>query len=174
MRTPHFILSLVSLLFVSFSVSAQKKGIETADLKVWGNCGMCKKTIETAAKNAGATEASWSPETKILAVSYNKKNNSSEKIQKAVAASGYDTQDFTAPDEAYGKLHFCCQYDRKETSASATGKKDCCDGKECTHKNESCCKDGKCEKAGHAKHNGKEPVDCCKDNAVCKEKGCCK
>jgi hypothetical protein len=34
---------------------------------------MCKKTIETAAKNAGASKASWDTENKELTVSYKSK-----------------------------------------------------------------------------------------------------
>jgi hypothetical protein len=183
MKTQSFILSLFSLLFISFASIAQTA--KTENIKVWGNCGMCKKTIETAAKDAGATEANWNTETKILAVSYTSSSNN-QKIQKAVAASGYDTQDFTAPDEAYNKLHECCKYDRKaatpaKSGAAAAGSA-CCDGKDCCKdgkcvkhakgdKAMDCCKDGKCEK--HAKGD-KASADCCKDMKACTQNGCCK
>jgi hypothetical protein len=172
MKTQSFFLSLFSLLFISFASIAQTA--KTENIKVWGNCGMCKKTIETAAKEAGAAEANWNTETKILAVSYTSTSNS-QKIQKAVAASGYDTQDFTAPDEAYNKLHECCKYDRKgatpaKSGATAAGSaccdsKDCCKdgkcemGKDCCKAGGDCCKDGKCVK--HAQ--GAKSMDCCKD-----------
>jgi hypothetical protein len=172
MKTQSFLLSLFSLLFISFSAIAQTA--KTDNIKVWGNCGMCKKTIETAAKDAGATEANWNMETKVLAVSYTSSSNN-QKIQKAVAASGYDTQDFTAPDEAYNKLHECCKYDRKAATSAkpgvtATGSsccdgKDCCKdgkcemGKDCCKAGGDCCKDGKCVK--HAQ--GGKAMDCCKD-----------
>jgi mercuric ion binding protein len=161
MKTSPVLLSLITFLFFSISSFAQKT--KTENIKVWGNCSMCKKTIETAAKNAGVTEATWSPETKVLAVSYDPRKLNNQKIQKAVAASGYDTQDFTAPAEAYESLHECCQYDRKadSTVASAVKKQSCCETKECK-KGETCCKD-----AGGAK-------DCCKDATACTEKGCCK
>ncbi|MEY3577974.1 MAG: hypothetical protein RL394_1559, partial [Bacteroidota bacterium] len=54
-----FITLLCALLFSS-AVFAQK----SEEIKVWGNCGMCKKVIETAALKAGAATASWSEETK--------------------------------------------------------------------------------------------------------------
>jgi mercuric ion binding protein len=163
MKTYSFFISLITLFFFSLPAFAQKS--KTENIKVWGNCSMCKKTIETAAKDAGATEASWNTQTKILAVTYNPKKVNNEKIQKAVAASGYDTQDFTAPSDVYQNLEECCQYDRKNANASAdTAKASCCDTKECKKGDGSCCKNGKCE-------SGK---DCCKDAAACKEKGCCK
>lgn len=150
MKTQSFILS-IAFLFVftsfSFAQSSQKDSI-----KVWGNCGMCKKTIETAATKAGATVASWDTETKVLAVSYNGKKTTATKIQQAVAAAGYDTRDFTAPDAAYNKLHGCCQYDRKADEAAS--KKDSCCG------NEKCAKD--------------DAKACCKDMEACKDKSCCK
>jgi hypothetical protein len=31
----------------------------------------------------------------------------------AVAAAGYDTEDYKASDSAYQKLDECCQYERK-------------------------------------------------------------
>ena len=164
MKTSPLFLSLFTFLFFSFSSFAQKT--KTENIKVWGNCNMCKKTIETAAKNAGVSEATWSPETKILAVSYDPRKLNNQKIQKAVAASGYDTQDFTAPSEAYESLHECCQYDRKVDSSatSVTNKQSCCDTKECKKPDGTCCKDA----------GGENSKDCCKDAAACKEKSCCK
>ena len=159
MKSQYKLLSLFTLLFFSLSSFAQNAE-KKEEIKVWGNCGMCKKTIETAAKNAGADSASWSTESHILTVSYKSKKSNNEKIQKAVAAAGYDTQDFTAPVAAYDNLHSCCQYDRKAETAAATDKVQQCDGKDCG----TCCKDGKCT-------SGK---DCCKDSTTCKEKGCCK
>ena len=119
--------SVVSFVFIfSGSLFAQKSKSE--EIKVWGNCGMCKKTIEAAAINGGAKDATWNDQTKILSISYNSKKTDTKKIQEAVAASGYDTQDVTAPTEVYNKLHSCCQYDRKATEKSnLTATKSCCE-----------------------------------------------
>ena len=103
----------------SFAQSAVKK--ET--IKVWGNCDMCKTNIEKAAKKAGATVANWNEESKELKVSYAATKTSSVKIQTAIAKSGYDTQDFTGDNNAYNKLHACCQYDRKSNSATMATEK---------------------------------------------------
>ena len=141
--------TFVLFVFFSITATAQKK----EDIKVWGNCGMCKKVIETAATSAGASKASWSEETKILSVAYNAKKTDASKIQQAVAAAGYDTQDFTAPTEVYNKLHGCCQYERKQASTVSD-----------TQSKMDCCKNGVCEK-------GK---DCqgCKDSKCMKERAC--
>jgi len=148
MKSKIVLSSLLFMCVFSTSIFAQKT--KTEEIKVWGNCGSCKKTIESAAISAGASTASWNETSKILSVSYNKKKTEQSKIQEAVAASGYDTQDFTAPAEAYKKLPACCQYDRKETSnLDAPEVKACCakengDKKSCTkegsEKEKSCCK----------------------------------
>lgn len=98
---------------LSISADAQANVVKKESVKVWGNCETCQKHIEKAAKEAGAASAKWSAETQILAVTYNPSKASLDKIEKSVAAAGYDTDHETAKDEAYNKLHTCCQYDRK-------------------------------------------------------------
>ncbi len=83
---------------------------------------MCKKTIEKAAKDSGATTANWDTESKKLTITYSTAKTSNEKIQQAIAAAGYDTRDLTANNEAYDKLHECCKYDRKAAAAAAEKK----------------------------------------------------
>lgn len=113
-----FLSFIVVVFFFSLQTFAQK----SQEIKVWGNCGMCKKVIEGAALKAGAKEANWNEETKILNVSFKANKTDLSKIQESIAASGYDTQDFTAPDEVYKKLHGCCQYERKSASAQSEKK----------------------------------------------------
>lgn len=133
---------LVSILFISAISFAQKK---TESVKVWGNCGMCKKTIESAALKAGASNADWNAETQLLQISYKAKKSSSDRIQQAIAHVGYDTEKYTALQEVYDQLHGCCKYDRKESAAGEKVKP-------------ACCKDGKCTK-DHTKES--EKADCC-------------
>ena len=82
-------------------------------LKVSGNCGMCKKNIEKAAKNAGATSASWDKAAKVLTFSFDATKTSIDKIETSIAGAGYDTEHKEASMEAYKKLEECCQYERK-------------------------------------------------------------
>ena len=118
------LLSICAVLLISiFSSNTIKAQSQKNDsLKVWGNCGMCKSKIEKAAKNAGATVANWNEDTKQLKVSYASNKTSSTKIQEAIAKAGYDTQDFTADDKVYEKLHSCCQYERKAETDKEAGK----------------------------------------------------
>jgi len=149
--------SFIAFLFISVTSFAQT---QKQTVKVWGECGMCKKTIEKAAKQAGATAADWNVDSKILTVSYDAKQTDLKGIEKSVAAAGYDTKNFTASDEAYKKLHSCCQYERKasmtttsENAAKCCSDANCCkDMKDCTDKD--CCK-------------GKDGAKGCTDSTTC-------
>jgi len=114
MKTLSIVLA-ACLFFLSGNLNAQNTN-KSETIKVWGNCGMCKKTIEQAAKDAGATSAAWDKNTKMLAVKYNADQTSAMKIQEKIAAAGYDTRDLIANDEAYKNLEECCQYKRKEST----------------------------------------------------------
>jgi mercuric ion binding protein len=106
--------SMMLLLIATITFTATKaQDTKTETFKVWGNCGMCKKTIEKAAKTDGVEKAEWNRETKIFTLVYNPAVISNEKVQKAIAAVGYDTEKFTGDDKAYEKLPGCCHYERK-------------------------------------------------------------
>ncbi len=104
--------SVLFLGMISFHFAGAQTSVSDSIL-VNGNCGMCKKAIEKSAVEAGATTAFWDRKVKILKVEFDSEKTTNKNIQKAVAAGGYDTEKFTAPDEAYAKLHECCLYDRK-------------------------------------------------------------
>jgi len=107
------VLSLVSVLLLGTSmVFAQAK---TEKFEVKGNCGMCEKTIEKAAKSVdGVTTADWDKETKIIEVSFDESKTSAHQVQMEIAKAGYDTEMHKASDEAYNNLHGCCKYDRSD------------------------------------------------------------
>ena len=85
---------------------------EVASIKVLGNCSMCKNRIEKAALEAGATNAEWNKETKMLSVTFKDKKTSLETIQKKIAEVGHDNGDFKSTTEVYDRLPGCCKYDR--------------------------------------------------------------
>jgi len=87
--------------------------IITTTFKVAGNCGMCKKKIEGAARSVkGVKFASWDAETNTLTVKYDDKKAALMDIHKKIAAVGYDTDLVRADDNTYNELHSCCQYER--------------------------------------------------------------
>jgi len=113
MKTVSIFTIILAILFTANSSYAQS--LKTDSIKVWGNCGMCKETIEKAAKSAGAKTANWNEDTHQLSVEYAEKKTNALKIQQAIAKAGYDTQDVKGSDAAYNKLHGCCKYERKAT-----------------------------------------------------------
>ncbi|MBL6963691.1 MAG: heavy-metal-associated domain-containing protein [Bacteroidetes bacterium] len=85
--------------------------VVTEEIKVSGNCGMCKDRIEKAVKAIkGVDSASWDSKTKMLIVSYDKTIVKSEEIHQAIAAAGHDTEIAKASNKTYNKLHGCCKY----------------------------------------------------------------
>lgn len=93
--------------------------LQTERFQTLGNCGMCEKKIEAAALAAGAKTADWDSEKDLLTVVFEAEKTSKDAIQKAVAEVGYDNAGYKAPDEAYKKLHGCCQYDRSGAPGTA-------------------------------------------------------
>jgi periplasmic mercuric ion binding protein len=112
----RFIFALTMGIFCFFSntIFAQTASTKTDTLAVNGDCGMCKKRIETACYSLkGVKLASWDDEALQLVVTYDSTKTNADKILRAVANTGYDNEKFAAPDKAYNKLHGCCKYDRE-------------------------------------------------------------
>jgi copper chaperone CopZ len=87
--------------------------LTTVKFKVYGNCGMCKSTIETSLKSVkGVAAAIWDVDAKVITVTYNPKKIELLDIHKKIAAVGYDTDKAKAADTVYSNLHGCCQYER--------------------------------------------------------------
>lgn len=109
MKTNLISLILLSLI-VSTSAFAQSNKVTSATIKVYGNCGMCKKRIETALDRKGIKQAVWDIQSKELSVVYASKKISEQQIHELVAAAGHDTDKAKASDETYSSLPFCCLY----------------------------------------------------------------
>jgi copper chaperone CopZ len=106
-------LMLFFAIFTNTTLNAQSKNKQTETFKVWGNCGMCEKTIEKSLKVKGISSAEWNKDSKIITVVFNPKIITLTTIHKKIASVGYDTELETANDEVYKNLHGCCQYERK-------------------------------------------------------------
>ena len=100
--------------------NAQIKNAKTETVKIYGNCGMCEKTIEKAANIKKIAELDWNKDTKMATLTYDSKNTNPEEVLKRVALAGYDSDSFLAPDTAYSNLPECCQYDRVRKTAAKT------------------------------------------------------
>lgn len=88
---------------------------KTAEFKVWGNCGMCKKTIEKSlANDDGIYIGDWDVDSKMMTLTYDTIKTSVTNAQQLIAGVGYDNEGFRGDDQAYSGLHKCCKYKRKE------------------------------------------------------------
>ncbi len=105
------------LLSCSISLAQNKK---TETVKVYGNCGMCKKNIEKAATIKGVSSTKWDPDSSMLTMTYDSRKTSGDEILKNVASVGYDSASHKATDEAYNALHGCCKYERPNGNTLGT------------------------------------------------------
>lgn len=106
---------MVSIMALSMtSVFGQKiKNATTETVKIYGNCGMCEKTIENAGSSKNTASVDWDKDTKMATLTFDAKKTSKDEILKKIALAGYDSDSFLAPDDVYNNLHGCCQYDRE-------------------------------------------------------------
>jgi periplasmic mercuric ion binding protein len=103
---------IIQLFIVLFfcKTSLAQSSVKTGTLKVHGVCGDCKDRIENAADIKGVKKCTWNKETKIATIVYDEKKVDMAKIEKAIAAVGYETEHEKGNVTAYKKLPQCCQY----------------------------------------------------------------
>ncbi|PTX62296.1 copper chaperone CopZ [Kordia periserrulae] len=95
--------------------TTKAKELSMATFGVRGNCGMCKATIEEAAKSVeGVVEATWDVQKKSISIAYDEYKINENVVHKAIAAAGYDTDKMTGDTGAYKNLPKCCLYDREQ------------------------------------------------------------
>ncbi|MBG6060442.1 copper chaperone CopZ [Flavobacterium sp. CG_9.1] len=114
------ILMAITLLLSVTVASAQIKNSKTETVKIYGNCDMCKSTIETAGTLKKVAKVAWNKDTKMATLTYDSTKTSQDEILKRVALAGYDSDKFLAPDDVYDALHGCCQYERQAKVALPT------------------------------------------------------
>ncbi|HTE31789.1 MAG TPA: heavy-metal-associated domain-containing protein [Chryseolinea sp.] len=89
---------------------------KTESIKVYGECGMCKKRIEKAAIAVkGVQSANWNEDSKYLTINYDLfKKDVPDNVQQKVTEAGHDTGKYKADDAVYEGLPACCHYSRKQ------------------------------------------------------------
>ncbi|MFV5688670.1 DUF3347 domain-containing protein [Flavobacterium sp. ZT3R25] len=112
-------MAIIVLLSVT-TVNAQIKNAKTETVKIYGNCGMCKTTIEKAGNLKKVAQVDWNKDTKMAVLTYDSQKTNQEEILKRIALAGYDNNGFLAPEAAYNNLPGCCQYDREAKVAVAS------------------------------------------------------
>ncbi len=110
---------MTALIMLSFTAcNAQIKNAKTETVKIYGNCDMCKSTIEKAGNIKKVAQVNWNQDTKIATLTYDSIKTNQDEILKRIALSGYDSDKFLAPDNVYANLHECCQYERVNKAVS--------------------------------------------------------
>ena len=134
---------MVSIMALSMtSAFGQIKNATTETVKIYGNCGMCEKTIENAGTSKKVASVDWDKDTKMATLTYDATKTSKDEILKKIALAGYDSDYFLAPDDVYANLHGCCQYDReakvavKDEKMVNMGHSDAINEKTMVHKNQ--------------------------------------
>jgi len=111
-------ISAATILLFSFSsCNAQIKNAKTESVKIYGNCEMCEKTIETAGSVKKIANVDWNKDSKIATITYDSTKTNQDEILKRIALAGYDSDKFLAPDDVYSKIAGCCQYERVNKTA---------------------------------------------------------
>lgn len=105
---------LLCILFLLGSVNLFAQST-TKNFMVKGNCEMCEKRIETAAKAVdGVTQADWDKDTKMMEVTFDASKTSEDAVQLAIANVGHDTPMHKSDPNVYNDLPKCCQYSKDE------------------------------------------------------------
>jgi copper chaperone CopZ len=108
---------LIFACFVSMlclSCDAQIKNASVSNVRVYGNCGMCKKRIEKAGNQSGIAQVKWDTDAEMAQITYDGSKTTPEDVLKRIAAAGHDSDQFRADKKVYDALHACCQYARPD------------------------------------------------------------
>ena len=99
----------LAMVFCTVVIGQQKN--KNLTFEVEGNCEMCKMRIEKAALAVkGVKFAEWSIPTQQLVMVVNEKKTNAMAVKMALAEAGHDSKELKATEEAYSKIHACCQY----------------------------------------------------------------
>jgi hypothetical protein len=121
MRTIISSVILIGLLALPlFGCEGKIEHAKTETVKIYGNCGMCKETIEEAAYKKKEAMAEWNIDSKMAIITFDSTKTNLDAILKRIAQAGYDSDEFLATETAYNNLHQCCKYDRKSKLLPST------------------------------------------------------
>jgi copper chaperone CopZ len=113
MKSLILTMALAIITNVSYS---QIKNAKTVNVKINGNCGMCKTKIEKTGSQANVSKTIWNMNNRLAKITFDSKKTNLAAILKNIALAGYDNQEYTAPTASYDGLHDCCKYDREKAN----------------------------------------------------------
>ena len=80
MKSISKILMVITVLLSAISSFAQIKNAKTETVKVYGNCEMCKTTIEKAGNVKNVATVNWNKDTKMATIDYDSKKTNQDEI----------------------------------------------------------------------------------------------
>jgi hypothetical protein len=113
MKSIKLLMAMALMLSIS-TCFAEIKNAKVETVHIYGNCSICKSTIESAANIKNVVHVEWNKDTKMAVLTYDEKQTNQDEILKRIGLAGYDSDKFLAPDNVYAKLETCCQYERAE------------------------------------------------------------
>ncbi len=111
MKSIKLLMAMALMLSIS-TCFAEIKNAKVETVHIYGNCSICKKSDESAAKVKNVVHIEWNKDTKMAILTYDEKKTNQDEILKRIGLAGYDSDKFLAPDNVYAKLEICCQYER--------------------------------------------------------------
>ncbi|TBH71576.1 DUF3347 domain-containing protein [Aquirufa antheringensis] len=111
MKSIKLLMAMALMLSIS-TCFAEIKNAKVETVHIYGNCSICKSTIESAANVKNVVHVEWNKDTKMAVLTFDEKKTNQDEILKRIGLAGYDSDKFLAPDNVYAKLETCCQYER--------------------------------------------------------------
>jgi len=116
-KTITLVAGLLTISAVLFTSCNSSSANQSDTFKVYGNCGMCEKTIEGSLKDVeGVFKADWDKKTKLIVVDFDSTKIKLDEIKSKIVSVGYDMEGLKSNDEVYSELPKCCQYKREGVS----------------------------------------------------------
>jgi copper chaperone CopZ len=121
-RIISFVILIGLLSSPLYGCEGKIKNAKTVTFKVYGNCEMCKETIEEAAFKNKEAKVDWDVNSKLAKITFDSTKTNLNAVLKRIAQAGYDSDVFLASESSYNSLPQCCKYDRpvKKEIASPT------------------------------------------------------
>lgn len=121
----YFIIWLALMIGTGLTASAQKHPAhlqKRESIKVYGGCKCSKPDIENAAREAGASFATFDSRANTLIVAYDLQRTNGVKIRQHIEGAGYDTRQLVATREPDAQLPDSSRYFGRKTE-----KRTCCE-----------------------------------------------
>ena len=89
---------------------AQIKNAKTETVKIFGNCIICQKKIDSAGFTKKISVVKWNKDSKLAVLVYDSTKTNRSEILTHIANAGYDSENYIAPTDVYNNLMDCCKY----------------------------------------------------------------